>query len=880
MSSLRGMVLHDVVRGLTDPALAGVLVKGGAGMGKTQLAQRAVEVLFQRYHPSWLVGQRLLAEEPLAVLATYLERGEPGIILQATELEAVQMLHEYLHGRASARAKKPMMVIDDAQWVDKESCAVLEQLAISGGVPMLLLCRPGSSTVAQSALFTDDTILAQQSLETLSPSDVLAASEMRLGGKIVPGASAVLGTLSGGNPQFLQAILGAALEQEAFVCHGNVWALASSPMEPDANVGDLAIGLLNEFEPREQDILESVALAEPLSAALLHRLFPGSNFEALVESRVLRISPGARSTVQFVSPVFGQSLRQRIPVGRSVEIRRKVLETRASLPLSSGALIRHVAWSVECGVKVPPRTLLHAARVANLHDQPQLAQRFTGLLAGTVYSFQARLESVFACIKLEQFAHAKDLLVQLDAEAATKEQCDCVGTLTVMLAAMEGYPAGRLQQPSHRWRTSYTSLGVKGCAGADVVQALIVAKAGNSVSATMRRRLVSIGGAADHVGLKFAAIALLAQAEALEGDQESANRDFKSARMLLLKHQGWLGLFRHVLTGQHMVFLAEAGSANDALGLLHDVEADDVNHPGIDLHGLTEMIRASAHRARGELVEAAATYDIAIAALGEVDPVHVLPYALASAAYTQELMGCHDRAADLAHQFHAAAVDDSVPLWLLSKAYLATIGAQRDQTHAALVKLAQSARRQGAAATELAIHTLLVRSGCTSYLWRIPQIKTTPAGPAIPMFQALAGGLLAADPGALERVADMTGAEENKLLAVESLSHALQAYSSLGDHQGRVRVLIRLRQMEFPFQGTGSVAIAELAAAAELTWREKEIAELVHKGYSNRDIAEKFTLSQRTIEGHLYKIYSKLGVGSRDELYEPWLPILLSTAGK
>ena len=45
-----------------------------------------------------------------------------------------------------------------------------------------------------------------------------------------------------------------------------------------------------------------------------------------------------------------------------------------------------------------------------------------------------------------------------------------------------------------------------------------------------------------------------------------------------------------------------------------------------------------------------------------------------------------------------------------------------------------------------------------------------------------------------------------------------------------------------------------------------EIAELVTAGLSNRQIADRLYISVRTTEGHLYRIFAKLGINSRDQL--------------
>ena len=54
--------------------------------------------------------------------------------------------------------------------------------------------------------------------------------------------------------------------------------------------------------------------------------------------------------------------------------------------------------------------------------------------------------------------------------------------------------------------------------------------------------------------------------------------------------------------------------------------------------------------------------------------------------------------------------------------------------------------------------------------------------------------------------------------------------------------------------------------AAELTAREREIADLIAEGKSNRKIAERLLLSQRTVETHVTSIFSKLEVSERGEV--------------
>jgi len=64
--------------------------------------------------------------------------------------------------------------------------------------------------------------------------------------------------------------------------------------------------------------------------------------------------------------------------------------------------------------------------------------------------------------------------------------------------------------------------------------------------------------------------------------------------------------------------------------------------------------------------------------------------------------------------------------------------------------------------------------------------------------------------------------------------------------------------------------LAELAPGTQspdpLTAREREVAELVAQALSNKEVASKLVLSERTVESHVRNILMKTGLRSRTEL--------------
>jgi DNA-binding CsgD family transcriptional regulator len=65
-------------------------------------------------------------------------------------------------------------------------------------------------------------------------------------------------------------------------------------------------------------------------------------------------------------------------------------------------------------------------------------------------------------------------------------------------------------------------------------------------------------------------------------------------------------------------------------------------------------------------------------------------------------------------------------------------------------------------------------------------------------------------------------------------------------------------------EGAQTPALSDVSVT--LSPREREAAMLIASGLTSRLVAERLYLSVRTVENHLQRVYTKLGVTSRDEL--------------
>ena len=70
-----------------------------------------------------------------------------------------------------------------------------------------------------------------------------------------------------------------------------------------------------------------------------------------------------------------------------------------------------------------------------------------------------------------------------------------------------------------------------------------------------------------------------------------------------------------------------------------------------------------------------------------------------------------------------------------------------------------------------------------------------------------------------------------------------------------------------PTTGPGpEAAVRRRQPGGKLTRREREVALLVARGLTNRQIASELTISERTVTTHVDRILRKLGVTSRSRI--------------
>ena len=138
-------------------------------------------------------------------------------------------------------------------------------------------------------------------------------------------------------------------------------------------------------------------------------------------------------------------------------------------------------------------------------------------------------------------------------------------------------------------------------------------------------------------------------------------------------------------------------------------------------------------------------------------------------------------------------------------------------------------------------------------------------GQLAPLYVSHATALEAQDGPALDQIASGLATLGFNLLAAEAAAEAARALQIEGRRTAAVAAATKATILTAQCEGARTPALA-LPQPRDLTPRELEIATMAARGLSSKTIAERLTVSVRTVNNTLHQVYGKLAVSNRADL--------------
>lgn len=870
-SFIRQDLIDQAVEQLSDSRSNGLVLIGPRGVGKTTLARSVEARLAGTTHFVKVFG---LGTE------TAIPYGIWGVQLARLDGESLQTPNAIIQGisrvvQADAAGRAVVVVLDDLKIIDTASMGVLMHLVFSGIAKVLVLARTSHELPEDLMWLLKDGLLSELSLRTFTLAEVQELITKALGGTVAASAVAALFEASGGNPLVLHTLIHEEINRGHLVHHHGTWVLNKErSTAPSSLLAELVQDRLGRESARVRHGVEMMALVQRVPLSLALDVLGEETVSEMEERNYLAISPKSGRYTSLAEPYLAETVRGML--GKQDKARLYADLTDAvsleARDFSQQELLVFAAWASDAGIPLKPEVAVSVAKTALLYSDPYLAIKFADAVsAGTAYSVYAAIERSAAYSLLADYPRALTEILE------TKELADqClniadhsawVGELCRALLWVDGGPA---QIPALLSEESAALLDPDH-------DPAHVEQARRNLNLAMWEYQVHSGqfsetAAALEAGYRemvdadyslFCA-SLLVLVWAATGRELDA---VDLAREISPQFQGLSRFIRQPdLHVQGMVLaLVWSGQWREGAEIMTQMLAS-MGGRSEYIGGLIELGLGIAYVCGGKSREAVDILTAAVAQLEIRDTYHCTQLAYATLAYALAQLENDGEAAK-----YLALADSLSPTtaWLnlsmtqffalMSQGWMGDPGAT--ETLAALAQEDLAAGRFTLASLKLFGASLSSRE---KDLVLLESTAAREQGPMAELTVLLAQAILAKD--AEKALTAASAAHELDLAAVEMRCAllALGLARSGGYTRQAKEAEARIDRLT---PGSAAPALVPATEGAKLTQRELQVAKLAGRGLANRAIAERMGVSIRTVEGHLYQVFSKLGLNSRNELF-------------
>jgi len=203
--------------------------------------------------------------------------------------------------------------------------------------------------------------------------------------------------------------------------------------------------------------------------------------------------------------------------------------------------------------------------------------------------------------------------------------------------------------------------------------------------------------------------------------------------------------------------------------------------------------------------------------------------------------------------------------WAVAHAWVAVCQGAVSDAVKTVLSAAETARADGQFGAEVWCRQIATQLGDRSCAPRLSELEAKVEGPRVRLAARFAAALHSGDAAELASVSEDFERMGDLVAAVDAASHAAIEYRRTDRRGSALGCSTRAEEIARRC-GASTSALRQASESLPLTDREREIATLVATGLSSRAVAERLTVSVRTVEGHIYRAMAKTGAGNREEL--------------
>ncbi len=839
----------------SDPDTCGVVLRGAAGVGKSRIAREALaHAAAAGCTTQWAVATSSARALPLGALTAWVTADMDGPQLVRLVVDALTV---------TSNDAEVIVGVDDVHLLDDLSAFVLHQIVRRRTAKVILTLRDGEAVPAGVQEIWGAGEFQRIDLQPLSSEETVSLLGATLGGVIDPGAGHRLWSLTRGNALYLHHMVEQEVSAGRLAAEHGCWHWTGGMSVAPALV-ELIESRMGALPPAVGDVIDVLAVGEPMDIRLLANIAdPAAIEEAEARSLVTLDENDGEAKVRLAHPLYGEVRRERAPA-----IRLRRLRGLVASSLAAGTdrddirvLVRRATLALDSDLQPDPELFLSAARSAvQLLDTP-LAGRLARAAVEAGGGVPAQIQHGYCMVWSARAAEAQQELAALAEHAQTDLEVAQVAALrghntywtlrqpTAAEAILDEAEATVLDPPARRIlaaqrATFHADLGRPDAAVRTATEALAgpLPDADAAIAAW-----AMVGG--------LAMLGRVAELEAAAARGQTAASATQNAAVL-----------RNGLSYRHMIGLKLAGHLHRAEEVAQqawrDIEDTWFPHGGLVHLGQAQLARGQVADALSRLQQA-----LTVLAAGHEMGGWLFRCRLGVAqalALTGDAAAARRAMTELDADRHPGLLFLATEV-TLARAWVAAAEGSLTEAVGLTHTAAADAAEAGQPAYEVLAWQTAAQFGDGSGADRLLELTGIVEGPRVALAARFATALQTGDSDELASVSTCFEDIGDLIAAIDAAAHAALMYRR-HDQRGSALTCATRAQALARECGAVTPALRQAAAPLPLTDREREIVNLLGQGLPSRVIAERLTLSTRTVEGHIYRAMAKTGTTNRDEL--------------
>lgn len=858
----RDVQLAQSLGALNGGEFQGVALIGDSGVGKSTLARMLAKVAERAGRTvRFALGTHTGSAVPLGAFSR-------SVTLDATHEPALLLASAH---KTLSEDRNLVVVVDDAQLLDPLSATLVNQLAASRTARLIVTIRSGEPVLDAVTALLKERMLLTVHIDpfTHEQTEMLAAAV--LDGEVEPQLVDDLHLQSAGNPLVLRGLLSANRENGVLVRTEGGWE-RRGPLHADRELYEVLEYRLRSLTAEEREAVEVLATAEVLEWEILRGICDAGVAAGLERRGLIQlVVDGSHTLAQLNHPLLGDAATRGAGVVRSRQLNgilaralRRHLHAggRSHLP-DVRSRIRLAQFMVRSDLTPDLEVVSEAAADALAMSNVVLAEELARFAVDRGGGLRAAMVLAEA-VSWQGCGDEADAIL-LDAEPASMDDELLVARWSCLRAANLFWVCERVDEA----RDGLTALQsrVSSEAAADLIDAMNLSM---ELFCGDVARAIEFGPKFCDSDVPPAAVvwAAIPTCIALAAVGRYAEVHPVAQAGLSAAAAEGLGLQQFNIGMAEIMNAIAAGECSVAEQIWRRYKASASGVPAAET--MVHTMRGFVKLGQGDLLSASIAFKDSKKSLS---PGFPSPWAVLAAARHAQTEGQRgdSAAASAALREAEEAYGPHVAIFLpeleLARAWALAAAGETAAAQVHVIHAAQVAQHAGMYAVEMRALYAAVRFGDRAHAARLHEIAVILKTPFADAIASHARGLAYGDGCLLDAAARRFADLGVMALAADASAQAAAEHAHRGDRGKKFESSTWAFSMASEC-GMRTPAFEAAARPLPFSDRERQIANLVVAGLTNRQIAERLVVSVRTVEGHLYRLFTKLGINNRDQLVQ------------